>query len=308
MLLAVAVGGAAVLAYGAGLMMNHSDVPKGTTVLGVDIGNMNQDAAVQTLDQALGNRTTAALDLTVGDKKQSLKPSIAGLSVDTDATVRKVAHSDYNPVSVIGSLFGGSRKADPVIVVDHDKLTAALQSLAGKNSAGSDGMVRFANGKAIPVPGKPSQSFDVNAAADQVSAAYRTRAETGVNQPVALKVTTVPPKVTQAELDKAVNGFGRTAMSGPVTVTAGGPHTVPFNRSLPQFLTMMPTPDGKLAPHIDLKVLKSLYGAAYDGVLLERGDGTKTAVTPQDIATALIQALGQTNPADRVVMLPNVAQ
>ena len=309
MLLCVAAGFVAVLAYGAGLLMNHADVPKGTTVLGVDIGNMNQDVAVKTLNQTLDQRkATADLDLTIGGRKQTLKASIAGLSVDTDATVRKVAHSDYNPVSVIGSLFGGSRTADPVIVVDEDKLKAALTSVAGKSSAGSDGMVRFTDGKAVAVPGKPSQSFDVDAAANQVSAAYRTRAETGVNQPVALKVTTVPPKVTQAELDKAVNGFGKTAMSGPATVTAGGIHAISFHNSLSQFLTMVATPDGKLAPHIDLNVLKSLYGSTYDGVLLERGNGSKTAVTPQDIATALIQALGAPNLADRTVMLPNVAK
>lgn len=97
-------------------------------------------------------------------------------------------------------------------------------------------------------------------------------------------------------------------MSGPATVSAGGIHVISFNNSLSEFLTMVATPDGKLAPHIDLTVLKSLYGSTYDGVLLERGNGTKTAVTPQDIATALVQALGATDPVARTVLLPNVAK
>ncbi|WP_236061514.1 hypothetical protein [Actinacidiphila acididurans] len=307
-LLGVGLGGVVVIAYGAGLLMDHAEVPKGTTVLGVDIGDKNKAAAVKTLDAALGNRTTAPLTLTIGDRKESLKPSVAGLSVDTDATVRKVAHPDYNPVSVIGSLFGQTRKADPVILVDEDKLKVALQGIAGRGSAGSDAMVRFADGKAIGVPGKPSNSFDVNAAASQVAAAYRNRAATGVNQPVALTEHTVPPKVGQAELDKAVNGFGRTAMSGFVTVRAGG-HSITFgpNKSLPKFLSMVANPDGTLAPHIDLTVLQSLYGSTFDGVLLQRGNGTTTAVTPQDVATALIPALNSTKAADRDVTLPNVA-
>jgi hypothetical protein len=303
-LLGVAVGGVVVVAYGAGLLMNHADVPKGTTVLGVDIGNMNQTAAVQTLDKALGNRTTAPVTLTVGGRKQTLKPSVAGLSVDTDATVRKVAHADYNPVSVIGSLFGGSRTAEPVYVIDNDKLKAALKGLAGKTGSGSDGMVRFADHQAIAVPGKPGTSFDVDSAATQVAAAYRTRAETGADQPVALTVSTVPPKVTQAELDKAVNGFGKTAMQGPVTVRADATHQIPFNNTLPQFLTMVPDQTGTLQPHIDLTVLKSLYGKQFDGVLLKRSGGASTPVTPQDVAVALVKALGSST--DRTVTLPGV--
>ncbi|HEY3480008.1 MAG TPA: hypothetical protein VGL02_14015, partial [Streptomyces sp.] len=74
-------------------------------------------------------RASAPLTLNIGGRKATLKPSVAGLSIDTDATIQNVAHSDYNPVSVIGSLFGGSRDADPVIVVDEDKLKAALQSV-----------------------------------------------------------------------------------------------------------------------------------------------------------------------------------
>ncbi|MEE4543420.1 hypothetical protein V2S66_15745 [Streptomyces sp. V4-01] len=303
-LLAVAAGGVLVLAYGAGLLMNHADVPKGTTVLGVDIGNMNQDAAVQTLDKALGNRATAPITLTIGGRKQLLKPSVAGLSVDTDTTVRNVAHADYNPVSVIGSLFGGSRTAAPVYLVDGDKLKAALGGLAGRSSSGSDGKVTFADHKAIAVPGKPGTSFDVDSAATQVAAAYRTRAETGADQPVALAVRTVPPRVGQAALDKAVNGFGRTAMQGPVTVRADAAHQIPFNNTLPQFLTMVPDQSGTLQPHIDLGVLKSLYGSKFDGVLLRRSGGGSTPVTPQDVATALVKALGSST--ERTVTLPGV--
>ncbi|MFJ5609538.1 hypothetical protein ACIQCJ_09145 [Streptomyces sp. NPDC093221] len=306
-LLGVGVCTIAVLAYGAGLLMTHGDVPKGTTVVGVDIGNQNKGDAVKMLDTALGDRKTAPLELTIGDRKLSLKPSVAGLSVDTDATVRGVAHSDYNPVSVVGSLFGGSRVADPVIVVDEDKLRVALKSLAGQSGSGSDGMVRFADGKAVPVAGTSGQSFDVNAAAAKVAAAYRTRAETGSNPAVALPVTTTPPKVTQAELDAAVNGFGKRAMSDFVVVRAGL-KSIKFGpmKSIPKFLTMVPNADGKLQPHIDLAVLKGLYGGTFDTVKLKAKDGSTRAVTPQDVADALLPALDATG-AKRDVTLPNVA-
>jgi hypothetical protein len=308
MLLGVGAGLVVVVAYGAGLLMNHAQVPKGTTVLGVDIGNESRTSAVKTLDNALGNRTTAPLNLTFGSRKQVLKPSIAGLSIDTDATVKKVAHTDYNPFSVIGSLFGGERKADPVILVDEDKLKSALKSVAGANTSGTDGMVRFADGKAVAVPGKPSQTFNVDDAARQVADAYRARAETGVNESVPLNVTTVPPKVTQAELTSAVNGFGRTAMLGPVTVRVDTAHQIAFNTKLPKFLSMRPDSAGHLHPYFDLKALKGLYGRTFDGVLIQRANGAKTAVTPQDVANALLPGLKATKEADRIVGLAHVAK
>ncbi|MFD0430350.1 hypothetical protein ACFQ60_31250 [Streptomyces zhihengii] len=47
------------VAYGAGLLLNHSDVPKSTTVLGVDIGGGTRDEAVNKLDAAFGKRAAA---------------------------------------------------------------------------------------------------------------------------------------------------------------------------------------------------------------------------------------------------------
>ncbi|MEV8107511.1 hypothetical protein AB0Q97_35335, partial [Streptomyces sp. NPDC088135] len=106
----VLLGAAAVallgVAYGAGLLMNHSDVPKGTTVLGVDIGGGTKEEGVTKLDAALGKRAVAPIQLSVDGKKTQLAPDKAGLALDSQETVRSAAGSDYNPVSVIGSLFG----------------------------------------------------------------------------------------------------------------------------------------------------------------------------------------------------------
>ncbi len=76
------------VAYGAGLLLNHSDVPKGTVVLGVDIGGSTKEEAVQKLDAALGPRAARPLEISVGGEQQSLAPDKAGLTLDTQATVR----------------------------------------------------------------------------------------------------------------------------------------------------------------------------------------------------------------------------
>ncbi|GAA2401321.1 hypothetical protein GCM10010420_30280 [Streptomyces glaucosporus] len=301
-LVGVAAFGVLGIAYGAGLLLDHADVPNGTTVLGVEIGGTDKRAAVDKLDAVLGDRADKPLVIAVEGEKTRLKPDVAGLALDTEATVRNASGRDYNPVSVIGSLLGGARHAEPVFTVDEEKLTAALKDLSSKVSGGSaqDGMVKFVGGKAVGVPGKPHKAVDVGKGADLVEDAYRDQVATGEGASVALPVSVQQPEVDQKEIDRAIREFGEPAMSGIVTVKAGD-RSIPFSPtgSLPRFLSMKPV-DGKLVDTYDLKVLEELYGSTFDGVLVTRGNGTKTPVTPQDVAGALREALRETDPAKRV--------
>ncbi|PWI43945.1 hypothetical protein CK485_17960 [Streptomyces sp. ICBB 8177] len=303
------VGVAAVL-YAAGLVMNHADVPNGTTVLGVDIGGKSRDEAVKALDAAVGDRGTAPLKLSVGGRTVELKPALAGLSIDTQQTVAQVAHRDYDPVSVISSLFGGKTVVKPVIPVDQEKLDSQLDTLVpGGSGTATDGMVKFVDGTPVAVAGKPYQAVDAALSDAKVTNAYVQRAETGQDQTVTLPVTTHQPMVTQADLTQAIKTIGDPAMSGRITVVAGG-RSVPFSpqKSLSKILTIVAVPGtDKMTLHIDLNVLQQLYGNAFDGVLLERGNGTKTAVTPQDVASAMLPELGKTA-AEKTATISNVAQ
>ncbi|MEU6526859.1 hypothetical protein ABZ892_29520 [Streptomyces sp. NPDC046924] len=298
------LGGGVVLllgvAYGAGLLMNHSDVPKGTTVLGVDIGGSTRDEAVKKLDKALADRLNKPLELAVGDKTVELQPDNAGLQLDTDATVGDAAKSDYNPVSVIGSLFGNSRVVDPVIPVDEEKLQAALEAAGG--GSGNDGTIRFESGKAVAVYGKPGAGIDIGKSVDAVEAAYRTQVESGSTPPVKVPTTTQEPTVSKAEVDRMMKEYAEPAMSANVTVQTDAAHTVVMSpqKSLWKFLRVEAV-DGKLVDKPDLKALEELYGQTFEGVLITRGNGEKTAVTPQDVYGALRQAL--TSTGDRVAVI-----
>ncbi|MFI6209467.1 hypothetical protein ACIBAI_24260 [Streptomyces sp. NPDC051041] len=300
----VLLGGGVILlagvAYGAGLLMNHSDVPKGTTVLGVDIGGGTRDDAVKKLDDAFDDRMDKPLKLTVGGNSVSLEPDQAGLQFDTDATVDAAARSDYNPVSVIGSLFGNHRVVDPVMPVDEEKLQAALANVAGGSGSVTEGTIRFESGKAVAVYGKAGKGVDADKSADALREAYRTQVETGTSSPVSVPTTTRQPTVPDAEVDRMMKEFAEPAMSGLVTVkTADGAHTVAFSpeKSLWKFLGVK-AQNGKLVEYYDQTALKELYGDTFDGVLITRGTGQKTPVTVQDVISALRPALKSTT--DRV--------
>ncbi|MEV6952414.1 hypothetical protein [Streptomyces sp. NPDC051183] len=301
----VLLGGAVVavigLAYGAGLLLNHSDVPKGTTVLGVDISG-SRDEAVSKLQTAFGNRAAAPLQLSVGGKQVELKPDKAGLVLDSQTTVRNAAGSDYNPVTVIGSLLGNERVADPVMPVDEEKLQVALQELAGAAGSATEGTITFDTGKAVAVPGKAGSTLDVDGSVSLVKKAFRDMVATGQAAPVELPVATKQPVIDQAELDRAMKDFAEPAMSATATVKAGV-KSIPFGaKSLPKILSMQAV-DGHLVEKYDLEALKATYGSTFDGVLIMRGNGQKTAVTPQDVVGALGKALRGKTPAERIVTI-----
>ncbi|WSZ42246.1 hypothetical protein OG239_27665 [Streptomyces sp. NBC_00868] len=301
----VLLGGAAVVllgvAYGAGLLLNHSDVPKGTTVLGVDISG-SRDEAVAKLQTAFGGRATTPLQVSVGGKQVELKPEKAGLTLDSQTTVRNAAGSDYNPITVIGSLLGNERKADAVLPVDEEKLQVALQELAGTSGSATEGTIKFDTGKAVAVPGTAGTTLDVDASVPQVTKAFRDMVATGKPTVPELPVTTKAPVIDQAELDRAMKDFAEPAMSANATVKAGT-KSIPFgSKSLPRILSMQPV-DGHLVEKFDLEALKQTYGNAFDGVLITRGDGSKTAVTPQDVAGALVKALRGKTTAERTAVI-----
>ncbi|MFG2835290.1 hypothetical protein ACGFYE_09905 [Streptomyces zaomyceticus] len=290
-LAAVGVVGLAGVAYGAGLLLNHSDVPKGTTVLGVDIGGGTKDEAVNKLDAALGKRAGTPLQLGIGGKKVQLAPDKAGLALDSQETVRAAAGSDYNPVSVIGSLFGGERVAKPVFPVDEEKLAVALNDLAGKSASATEGTILFAPNKVTPVEGKPGKGLDIQRSMISVRDAFRAQVETGQNKLVELPVTNRQPSVTKAEVDRAMKEFATPAMSGVIRIYAGQKY-IDFGpaRSLPQILSMKAV-DGRLVEVYDKKAIERLLDGAFAGVMITKGDGTKHEVSADDVAFVMRDAL-----------------
>jgi hypothetical protein len=280
-------------AYCAGLLMNRTDVPKGTTVLGLDIGGGTRDDAVKKLDDTFGGRVNKPLKLDVGGRTVSITPENAGLQFDFQDTVSKAATSDYNPVHVIGSLFGQKRVIEPSMPVDEEKLQAALQQAGGGSGSVVEGGIDFKPGRAVAVYGKAGKAIDAGRSAQAIEQAYRTLVETDTATPVTVPTTTRQPTVSNAAVDQEMKEFAEPAMSAKVTVSAGAGHVVLMSpeKSLWKFLRVVPTADGKLIDKPDLNALKQLYGGAFDGVLITRANGKKTAVTPQDVYVALRQAL-----------------
>ncbi|MFJ7245527.1 peptidoglycan binding domain-containing protein [Kitasatospora sp. NPDC098652] len=298
-----AVGGVLFLgaaAYGTGLMLNQSDIPKGTVVLGTDIGGNGRDQAIHALDASVGKAGQQPLKLKIGDQSVDLDPTVAGLSFDTTATVDGLAAHSYNPVDVIKSIQGGTKAVAPEVRVDRAKLKAALDSLAAGSGQGlQEGYVKFAdNGDPVVVPGKAGQAVDTNAALDVVEQAYRDRAAGKPDQPIALAVTAAQPKVSTQALQAAADSLGKQVTSGKIHIVAGA-KTWDFGpKTAAKALTLTPDASGKIAPKWDLDALGSQLNGAFDKVKAKK-NGQTAAITPQDVADAVTSLFDKTGDKER---------
>ncbi len=285
---------AAAVAYGAGLMLNQADVPRGTTVLGYGIGGDTSDTAVDTLNNTVGKIATAPLMLSVDGKPVSLNPTAAGLTIDTTATVASVAKKSYNPVTVVESLLGGVHAVDPVVVIDPDKLRYALQQLSTGSGSSHEGSVHFDDdGKVVTVLPQSGQTLDVDQAVNLVRQAYQARAEGAPNTTVVLPMTTAAPKVSAAAVQSAASTIGAWAMKQHFYVTVKGSSPVPFGpHTFSQALSLQPGPNGTLVPVFDLAKLQNAYGPEFAGETVLH-NGVAGPVTAQDVASALVQLLSK---------------
>ncbi|MFJ1752182.1 hypothetical protein [Kitasatospora sp. NPDC088134] len=291
--------------YGAGLMMNQSDIPKGTTVLGTSIGGDSRDQAVTVLDGSVGKIGRQPLKLKVGDQAVELDPASAGLSFDTTATVDSLTKHSYSPVDVFGSLTGSGKAVQPQVRVDKAKLKAALDDLGAKSGQSSlqEGFVRFTEaGAAEVVPGKAGQSLDSASAADKVEQAYRDRAAGRPETELVLPTAAAQPKVGQDALQAAADSLGKQVLNGNITVTAGTKPFVFGRNTAAKALVLAPDASGTVVLKWDLDKLGAAIGPAFDKVKTTK-NGQQVPITPQDVADAIGQTIAKSG-KDRVFKFP----
>jgi vancomycin resistance protein YoaR len=233
------------LAYIIAAVTAGSGVPRGTTVLGVDIGGMSRTDAVETLRAELPARLPARIQVTAADKQIGIKTAEAGLSVDYAATVSAAGKSSLNPIAVIRSLTT-DKSVDPVVTTTGDGMQKTVARIAKRVlQKPSEGAIDFSGGTARAVEPKPGRELDVAGTRTVLEAAYGDGASSAA---VPLKVA--PPTVDAAEVQRAMEELGRPAVDSSVTLQVDGhPLDVPV-RTFTPYLSTRPV-KGKLTLVID---------------------------------------------------------
>ncbi len=251
-LLLTSLGGAVVYAY-------TGDIPRGTTVLGIDIGGLDRAEAQQVLTAGLAQRSdelAAPVTVRIGDETTTVSPEAVGLAVDVPATVDRAARG-----SRWSALFGG-RDVRPVVTVDQERLYEALRETAERvGHAMTMPEIRFEG--LTPVPTYPEPGLGVDPA---VAAAALTKSWPPPPPPgdgwVEPPVVTVPlvdlvPVTTAEDVDRLLAELARPAVAAPVTaVTTDGDRLTIPPEVIADSLDLTADSRGEIVPAVDPEDLR----------------------------------------------------
>ncbi len=259
LLVAGVVAAALVAIYLALVAASGDGLPRGTKVLGVDVGGQSEAQAVATLRTVLADRATATMDAVVAADHVSVVPRDAGLTFDAAATVAGLSGRIWNPVTLLTQFTGGPTP-DPVVVVDDALLAATVKALAADSDTPAvEPTVEVTGVSASLNPGKNGSRLDQEAAAAALTDAYLVSSD-----PVVLPVVESTPTVSDDAARTALD-LARRTVSGPFTVRVGAVTATIPAAALGEALAFT-TANGELVPSLDGDVLRAAVAPALASV------------------------------------------
>ena len=200
--------------YAAAYVVSGDNVPRGTTIAGVEVGGRSQEDAVIALRRGLAERSTAPIPVSVDEATAgSVDPTVAGLAVDYAASVEAAGGGRSWAPDRLWDYFTGGEDLDPVVTVDEAAMTAAVDELIEVHGRSPrDGDVVFDEGRVNVVEPRLGERVDADEARAALEAAYLqdTTAE--------LASVSAQPDVDDSDVAEALEGFANPALSGPVTL------------------------------------------------------------------------------------------
>ncbi|MER7460247.1 VanW family protein [Micromonospora sp. NPDC126480] len=256
---------------GVGAYAYAGDVPRGTTVLGAELGGRSRADAARELQAELDRRAAelgAPLTVRVGERSAEINPADVGLRVDVAATVAAAAEAQAHAVDRLV----GSRTVQPVVTVDVARLDAALKEVMGDQGRKMTMPgITWSNLTPKAVHPKPSLALDPEHSAQVVREGWLS------GQPVSVPLVETHPATTAEEVDRMVAELAKPAVSAPVTLTTDkGSVSIP-PKVIAKSLRFTADETGKLSARLDVKRLRAALG----------GDLAKVEVPPLDARMTL---------------------
>jgi vancomycin resistance protein YoaR len=253
------------------------DIPRGTTVLGVDIGAMSRGEAVAALEAGLAQHAeelAVPVDVQVADATGQIDPADVGLAVDVEASVDKAAEASLNPLP---ALFG-SRDVAPVVRVDSERLDEVLQEIAADaGEAMTMPAITFEGTEPVPVYPEPGLGLHSQRSAETVTGAWPSL-ETGqwvAPSTIAIPLVEINPVTTAADVDRLLAEFARPAVAAPVSVTTASGDSLEISPSaIASSLRLRADDRGEIIPKVNKKKLREALADQLAGIETEPVDAT----------------------------------
>ncbi len=244
---------AVVAAYFGAAAFISSQVPANASIAGVNIGSMNSDEARAEIERVVSPLAQEPIKVKVNGKDYTVDPAKAGLSLNTDETVKDLTSYEVNPVKLYERLTG-DYEVTPELNVDKEKLSSQVEALAKKANADvTEGKIEFADGMAklsTPVDGV---ALDTEGAVEKISEDWSID-----GSPIDLPAQVVKPEISADTLQKFYDDQAKKLLKGDVTLVSGDKKANLSAASIAAAATYAPK-DG--APAITLDD-KKLYKAA----------------------------------------------
>ena len=210
---ACAAGAAALLlAWGGIAWWTTQHIASGTTVSGVDVSGLSPKKAHERIGKGIGDQLAQPVTLTVGQGSSELVPAKSGISVDTDASVKKLTGFTLNPLTLAQRL--GGQHTDAVIRVDSTALRGALEDRVDAMANGAvSATVTLEGTKPVITPASNGIGLDVEASLKQLGGTWPLGKKT-----LAMAEGTAIPAITDEEASTFVNGTLTPLLSSGLTV------------------------------------------------------------------------------------------
>jgi vancomycin resistance protein YoaR len=227
------------------------DVPRGTSVLGADLGGMSRQEAAAALRARLSARAAelaAPVPVTVDGKSVAITPADVGLAVDVEATVAAAARRSPGPIDLLFA----EQEVPPSVTVDAARLDAALRKAAGKiGSPMTMPAIAYEGTTPRATHPKPGKGLDPQRSARAVTAGWLG------GEPVRVPLVDLHPATTAADVDRLLADLAVPAVAAPVTVnTERGALTIP-PAAIAGSLILTADRTGRIVPRIDPKKLRA---------------------------------------------------
>ena len=231
-------------------------VPRGTSVAGVDVGGQDARSARATLTSGFGDAAGRPLVLSSTAGTLEVAPKDVGLAVDVDATVEGLVGFSLVPTDVWRHLAGGEDEP-AVVTLDEAALTTVVADGREQlDTEPAEGSISLAGG--VVTVKEPVVGTTVDPAGTVEEVKRRWPGESTVE----VAAEQVPTKVSAQELARVRTEFAEVAVSGPVTVTAGGTSFEIAPEDFVGAVVLQPDEAGTITPRADDKKLSALVHAA----------------------------------------------
>ena len=208
--------GLLVLVWGGAAVATTQHIFAGSTVSGVDVGDMSPDEARQVVADQIGAELAQPAVLSVDEFTDTLVPADSGVAVDAAASIDRLTGPTINPVTLIKRLSGTDVHA--VTTVDSGELTNALNTRLGTLATGTaDAVVTLDGTTPVVTPGADGTGMDVDASVKALSAGWPLGQET-----IDLVGGTARPAITDDDAKAFVDSVLTPLLSDSLTVTAAG--------------------------------------------------------------------------------------